>query len=160
MAPTLPRDLGFLDTAPLRATLVRTIAGTPDQVFAVLADNERWPEWFSFFEACRTSSPPGVGGTRIVEAGPMVAHERFLAWEPGKAWVFTLTDCRPRVFRSLVEGAWLEPAGSDATRITWRVGMELVTPLNLVRPLVRRHVVKTTATLIDGLDARLRRSRA
>lgn len=159
MRATIPREVDFLETAPLRATLVRTIRGTPDAVFAVLADNERWPEWFAFFRECRTTSAAGVGGTRHVDAGGMKVDERFLAWEPGRAWVFTLTTCRPRVIRSLVEGAWLEPAGPDATRITWRIGVEFAAPLRWLSPLLRWHVARMTGKLIDGLDARMRRGR-
>jgi hypothetical protein len=43
--PTLTaRDTDFVDTAPIRITTVVTAKATPEEVWAVMADNERWPE--------------------------------------------------------------------------------------------------------------------
>jgi uncharacterized protein YndB with AHSA1/START domain len=66
MPALTPRDTDSIDEALNRVTTVVEVAATPDEVWAVLADNERWPEWFPAAKACRTTSnqAEGVGATR------------------------------------------------------------------------------------------------
>ncbi|MFZ1866167.1 MAG: SRPBCC family protein, partial [Polyangiales bacterium] len=68
MPKLTPRNTDFVDTAPIRITTVVTAKATPEEVWAVMADNERWPEWFNAAKSCRTTSDVsgGVGSTRWI----------------------------------------------------------------------------------------------
>ena len=46
MADLVPRSLDWIDEAPIHIEARATSTAAPDAVFAVLADHERWPEWF------------------------------------------------------------------------------------------------------------------
>jgi uncharacterized protein YndB with AHSA1/START domain len=81
-----PRDIDFVEQAPVRITTNVELSATPEEVWAVLTDNERWPEWFPAAKACTTTSDPaeGVGSTRWVHFDLFKVNERFIVWDnPG-----------------------------------------------------------------------------
>ncbi len=64
MPKLTPRETDFIDVAPIQLATVATVAATPDEVWAVIADNERWPERFKAAKACRTTSDVAGGSDR------------------------------------------------------------------------------------------------
>ena len=136
MAALEPRTLDFADTASAQAEGSAVIDGTPAEAWAVLVDNERWPEWFGGgVTSCRSTSDPavGVGATRQVGLGPggrVRFEERFIAWEEGRLWAFTAFAGPPGLL-GLVERCTLAEAGPHRTRATYRMAFE---PTALLRP--------------------------
>lgn len=164
--PTLtPRDTEFIDSASTRITTVVTVNATPDEVWAVLADNERWPEWFPAAKECRTTSDEaqGVGSTRWIHFDLFKVNERFVTWDPPRRWAFTLLDANLPGIISVVEQALIEPAGDDKTVLTYVVAAD-VAPY--MRPLVRVLRWRLGALFTKGLAgienqvARLRKEAA
>src|SRR5690606_37301528 len=110
-----PETLDYADRAPVVIERVGVIDGTSAEVWAVLADHPRWPNWFPAVKAAEaTSDPPrGVGSTRrvTIPAG-ITVDERFIAWDepapdhgrddPPGVWAFTGTG-GPPVWERLVE---------------------------------------------------------
>jgi uncharacterized protein YndB with AHSA1/START domain len=84
MPKLTPRETDFIDVAPIQLATVATVAATPEEVWAVIADNERWPERFEAAKACRTTSDVagGVGSTRWIHVDLFKVTERFIAWDP------------------------------------------------------------------------------
>ncbi len=128
-----PQDMSYFDAAPVRSTASTECSAPAEVVFGVLADHRRWPDWIGMgVRAIEPTSQPesGIGSTRTltIGRGALQVQEKFIAWEEPSIWAFTAVGCRPRVFRKLVEGFWLEPLGDDRSFITYRMGCEL-TPL-------------------------------
>jgi hypothetical protein len=153
MAEIQPQSLDWITRAPLALEGRATSWASPDAVFAVLADHERWPEWFPNVRSVEvTGAASGVGATRRVRVPGASVDEEFIAWEPGVRWSFTGTAAKPRFVTSLVEDCRLE-AVVGGTAISYTMYLE---PAPLFRPLlkvaaggVRRSIQKATEHLAE-----------
>jgi carbon monoxide dehydrogenase subunit G len=154
MATYLPRELGFAETAPVIFESSETVAGTPDEIWAVLCDHERWPEWMGRVRRVRpTSTPPsGVGSTReVVLEGGLSFQEVFIAWDEPEVWAFTATE-GPPVARGLVERVTLEPLDDTRTQVTYRMAVEPRPGWGLVVKAARRGVEPNLRRALQNLS--------
>ena len=101
MATLQRRPREWNDTAPLRIESTRDIDASAADVFAVLADHERWPEWFeALSEVEVTGAASGVGAQRRVKLKPSgVFDEEFYAWDEGREFGFSIVEPRCRCWR-------------------------------------------------------------
>ena len=135
MSQLVPRTLDWIDRAPVRIEARAESTASPAEVFAVLADHERWPEWFpSVKKVTVIGAASGVGARRRVAIPGATVDEEFIVWEPGVRWTFTGIAARPKFTRSLVEDCRLEDRGSAGTSITYTMYLD---PAPLLRPLVK-----------------------
>lgn len=130
MGSLLPQDLSYFDSAPIKSTGSIDCVAPVEVVFAVLADHRTWPSWVGMgVTAAEPTSKfeKGIGSTRrlVVGWGAMRVEERFIAWNEPTVWAFTAISCRPKVFRKLVEGFWLESRSDGGSAITYRMGCEV-----------------------------------
>lgn len=155
MTPITPRPLEWVDHAPVLATATRAIPASPDAVWAVLADHERWPEWFSGLKAVETTANggQGVGGGRRVHLGPIAVDEEFLAWEPGRRFAFTVTHSSGKGVKSLVEDIRITPSGDDGCSITYTMALD-VAAARVVGPVLRRALTKNLTKALGALAER------
>jgi uncharacterized protein YndB with AHSA1/START domain len=162
MSPLTPRDTDFVDTAANRVTTVTTVNGTPQEVWAVLADNERWPEWFAAAKDCRTTSDRagGVGSTRWIHVDLFKVNERFIAWDPPHRWAFTVLDANLPGIVSVVEEARLEAIGDDQTRVTYVMAADVAPYLRPLVPLLRRRLGRMFEKGLAGIETQVARLRA
>lgn len=123
-----PETVAFTATAPLRISASRTIAASPEQVFATLADAGSWPRWFPGLREARWTSPRpyGVGSRREVRVGPLVVEEAFIVWEPGERFGFTFVSTNLPGTRAGVELVELRDLGGDRTRVAYTMAVEPV----------------------------------
>jgi len=162
MPKLTPRNTDFVDTAPIRITTVVTAKATPEEVWAVMADNERWPEWFNAAKSCRTTSDVsgGVGSTRWIHVDLFKVNERFIAWDPPRRWAFTILDVNLPGVVSVVEHALIEPVGTGETRVTYVMASEVAPYLRPLVPILRWRLTgmfKKGLAGIEGQVVRLRR---
>ena len=95
MAALVMRTLDWIDDAPVRVEARADSAASPEDVFAILADHEQWPQWFpSIRKVTVLGKAAGVGARRRVSIPGASVDEEFIAWEPGVRWSFT-TALRP-----------------------------------------------------------------
>jgi uncharacterized protein YndB with AHSA1/START domain len=135
MAELVPRKIEWIDSAPIRITARSESSAPPADVFAVLADHERWPEWFpSVRKVTVLGAATGVGARRRVAVPGATVDEEFIIWEPGVRWSFTGIAARPRFTKSLVEDCVLERLESGGTAITYTMYLD---PPTAFRPLVK-----------------------
>ena len=115
----------------------RTTTGSPEQVWALLADASRWTEWGSWSKVeIEGGGPQGPGSIRVLHKARFHVRERVTDWEPGVRTGYELIEgMKVRGYRSTVT---LEPSGGGTT-IRWRSEYERADP---VTALVLRLAVR------------------
>ncbi|MBK9964979.1 MAG: SRPBCC family protein [Holophagales bacterium] len=100
-----PEDLSFPDRALVRLAFSRLVPVPPERAFDVLADHEAWTRWFVDFKKASVAGGvrEGVGMKRRVWVGPMVLDERFIAWERGRRFSFTMLQSNLPILSAMVE---------------------------------------------------------
>lgn len=157
MTPLTRKPLEWMDTAPVRVVVHRGIAADPEAVFAILADHERWPEWFEGLRSVLvTGDPEGVGGTRRVDVKRLgLFDEEFLAWEPGARFGFAVTAMARPVFRTLNELITIDPIPAGGVRVTYTQALD---PKPWIAPVLkvaaRTSIPSALRAGLDGLAAR------
>ena len=153
MAAYVPQDLAFAETAPVTIEATNAVAATPAEVWTVLCDHERWPEWMGSLKECRPTSPAsGVGSTRKVTlTGGLSFSEEFIAWEEPEVWAFTGV-AGPRGFRSLVERVTLAALDADRTQVTYRMAIEPRRGFGPLVKLARGGIEKNLTQALRNLD--------
>ncbi|HEY3446353.1 MAG TPA: SRPBCC family protein [Myxococcales bacterium] len=141
-------DLSFPERAQVRLDFHHRIARPPQAVFAILADHEEWPRWFKDLKRVEVLGPAGkgVGARRRVWLGPLALEERFIAWEPGSRFSFTMVGANLPALAAMLEDWQLSPAeGGAACQVDYTVAMDLPAMLRLTR-----HVLPMPLRLVLG----------
>ena len=136
MGDLVPRTIDWISTAPVRIEARAESKATPDEVFAVLADHERWPEWFPSVRKVTVlgEATGGVGARRRVAVPGATVDEEFIVWDPGQRWSFTGLSAKPRFTRSLVEDCRLQPTAGGGTDISYTMYLD---PAPALRPVIK-----------------------
>jgi len=119
-----PMTLAEIETAPFRESLSARFDASPDAVFAQLADPRRWLEWFPLMYRAEWTSQKtnAVGAEREVALRVFGKYrERFLAWEPGERFAFTMLASTSPLVSRMAEDWRLQREGRG-TRLEWTVG--------------------------------------
>jgi len=134
MGTTEQKDLAWIQRAPVSFSGSATTTASPEAVFAILADHERWPEWFPVITKTEVLGPrrEGVGMRRVTTIPGGKIEELIVAWDPGLRWAFTGTAVSPGIVRALLEDCRIEP-GHPSTRVTYTVYLD---PVSAFRPLL------------------------
>jgi uncharacterized protein YndB with AHSA1/START domain len=146
------KQIDWIDQAPIRVQGSGSSSAPPEAVFAVLADHERWPEWFPRVTKAEVLGVgEGVGARRKVSVPGMAVEEEFIVWEPGTRFSFTATSARPALFRSLVEDCRLTARGDGGTDMTYTMYIDapavVRTLLRLMGRALRANNTKAMANL-------------
>ena len=128
-----PEDLSFPERALVRLAFSRLVPAPPERVFDVLADHDAWTRWFVDFRKASVTGDTreGLGTRRRVWVGPMVLDERFIAWERGRRFSFTMLESNLPILSAMVED-WRLASVEGGTRVDYAVGFDLP---GWVRPL-------------------------
>jgi hypothetical protein len=152
------QTIDWIDHAPMRVEARAESTASPDQVFAVLADHERWPEWFPRLRKVTVlGRAEGVGARRRVALPGMTVDEEFIVWDPGARWSFTAFEARPRFTRSLVEDCVLTPLADGGTAISYTMYLD---PVGVMGFLIKRSLGlmrKNNTRAMQNLAARAAR---
>lgn len=155
MATLVIRTLDWIDRAPLRVEATARSTAPPEAVFAVLADHERWPEWFPSVRKVIVLGPAeGVGARRRVVIPGAWVDEEFIAWTPGERWAFTARAAKPRFTRSLVEDCRLAPLAGGGTEITYTMYLDPPAGLRAVMRLATGRIRANNTRALVNLAAR------
>lgn len=152
-----PEDLSFPERAGVRLSFSRLLPAPPERVFDVLADHEGWARWFPDFREASVTSPEreGTGTRRRVRVGPMVLDERFLAWERGRRFAFTMVATRLPIVSAMVEDWRMEPA-EGGTRLSYAVGIDVPGWVRPFTGLLLRRFRPLFERALPALEERLR----
>jgi uncharacterized protein YndB with AHSA1/START domain len=116
-----PTDLEFFETSKHRITGSAHLSASADRVFASFADPSEWPRWFPMLRSATwIKDTGGVGAEREVKMGGGlgVFRERFIAWDPGVRYSFTMFATTSPLVTSLAEDYRLTPE-DGGTRLDW-----------------------------------------
>jgi carbon monoxide dehydrogenase subunit G len=142
------RSLDWISQAPIAIEGRGSTSASPEAVFAILADHERWPEWFPAVKQVEVlGAASGVGATRRVRIPGAVVDEEFIAWEEGVRWSFTGTGAKPGFLRSLVEDCRISVVGGR-TEVSYTMYME---PKGLLKPMLKVGAAPMRANLTKAM---------
>lgn len=116
-----PKPLEFADHAPLRVTESALIRASRTRIFDVFADIGSWTRWFPLMYRAEwvSTQTAGVGAERDVHLHLLGAYrERFIAWEPGARFSFTMTASSTPMAHALLEDFAFTDEGAH-TRVDW-----------------------------------------
>lgn len=116
-----PTTLAFFETSSHRIVGRARVSASPTEVFASFAEPGEWTKWFPLLRrATWIKGSGGVGSEREVQmgAGLGVFRERFIAWEPGVRFSFTMFETSSPLVAQLAEDYRLAPDGGG-TQIDW-----------------------------------------
>jgi carbon monoxide dehydrogenase subunit G len=149
------KDLNWIERAPVSFSGSATTTASPGAVFAILADHERWPEWFPVIKKTVVLGPAreGVGMRRLTTLPGGKVEELIIAWDPGERWAFTGTAVSPAIVHALVEDCRIEPAGSG-TRVNYTMYLDPVAPLRPFMKLIKGLMGKQLDKGMRALAAR------
>lgn len=116
-----------------QATEMLSMHASPDRLFAVVTDYERYPEWAADVKHVEVLERDAAGrGTRVAfRAAAMGRSTSYtLAYDYAKApgeisWVLERGDITRRLDGTYV----FEPTGDGVTDVTYHLAVELVVPL-------------------------------
>ena len=153
MGTMTPAEADFIDKAPLRIDTKVLLTHSPEEVWQVLIDTERWPDWFGACKAAHaTSSPPdGVGATRWVHVDLFKVNHRIIAWDEARRYGFTSLDANLPVAETVVEIVTLEPT-PDGTQLTYTFTAALKPWTKPLTPVLRSKFTRLFATSLAGLQ--------
>jgi hypothetical protein len=109
MGTVSQKHLDWIERAPVSFSGSATTTASPQAVFAILADHERWPEWFPVLKKEEVLGPrrEGVGTRRVATIPGGKVEELIIAWDPGQRFAFTATavakvflGCRTKILRT------------------------------------------------------------
>lgn len=156
-----PVGSDFADTAPVTVRAEVELQSSPLLVWGTLADTPNWPQWFPGMKECRATSDPagGLGESRFVHVGPLKVDERFVAWEPERAFGFTVTSINfgAWVAKAMLELVELAPSETGGTIATYKAGLH---PTFWARPLggrLRDQMAEAWTVGLGNIDGYLHR---
>ncbi len=130
-----------------RAEGTTEVFATPSEVMAVVADFEAYPDWVASMEQVEVLARDRRGrGTRVAfrlgtpwgEQAYTLAY-RYQAKDAGVSWSYV-----EGTLKDLAGSYTLEPTGDGATRVTYRLEVDLGMPLpGLVRRQAAKQIVRT-----------------
>jgi Polyketide cyclase / dehydrase and lipid transport len=149
-------DPGWVPQAPVTVRRTITLAASPQDVFAVLADLAGWSTWFGAMKRARIDGPAsGVGALRTVWVAGTRVQERFLVWEPAERMTFAIVASSVPGLAAMVEDWALSPepdpvptpgapAPTPHTRLQITIGVDPAGPLRHAPKLVHWAMARAT----------------
>lgn len=120
-------------------------SGSPEAVWAQLADAGRWTQWGAWSKVeVEGGGEQVVGAVRVLEKSPYKVRELITEWVPGERMAYDLLDgMKVQSYKAVVT---LEPQAGGGTTVRWHSTYERAGPLTaLVLRLAVRDACKRVA---------------
>lgn len=153
--------LEILDDAPFRSRNSIDLRVSPHQLWDVLADVEKWPQWYRLITKATWTSPAPhrVGSIRALEiVGAFAATEEVIVWNPYSHMAFRLIESSRRTTGASVEEFRIETT-EQGCRLTWSTARRPSNPPSWLlrayaRPVIARSTRRQTARLRKYIERR------
>ena len=156
-------SLSFIDDAEYVFTTEVDLPADIDEVWAVIADNGSWTEWFKDCKAMESSDDPwtAAGQTRTIKVTPFVIEESAIAIEPPNLWAMQFSRTNLPMASRAVERLELFDStrnGEKRTEVRWTGAFDLPFYLkpasSIFEQLMVRKWGESLETLLDAVIAR------
>lgn len=153
-----PAELDWIARAPEVVKVSARLAAPPPAVFAALADAAGWTRWFPLMtSAAYVDSGGGLGREREVSlVGLGRFRERFIAWDEGHRYAFTVVASSATLMKRFAEDYRLT-AEDGGTRFEWTMGAEPAGIGKLAAPAFRLLMWSLLTRAAHNLDRALQR---
>ncbi|MEM7143081.1 MAG: SRPBCC family protein [Actinomycetota bacterium] len=158
MATLETRPAEWIDKAPVKVRASREIHASADEVWAVLVDHARWPEWFTALDEAGPTGGEGLGSTRFVRIGKATVNETFIIWDEPHAFGFTVDDAEGplgRIASSLNERIETQVLSPDRVRVTYLMGFQPRPRTKLLLRFASRQLTRNLRVALAGLEAQI-----
>lgn len=158
--PILQRaSLEFVDHAELVMNYEVDLPAQIDEVWAVIADNNSWPEWFEGCTSMTSSHNPwtAAGQSRTISVTPFKIREVAIAVDAPNLWAMQFSKTNLPMAKRAIEMLELSDTtreGEDRTAIRWTGAFDLPAYLRPAKSMFEdRMVAKWGQSLENLLDA-------
>ena len=151
MATPTPQPTSWIPSAPVQINQQAIIDAPPSAVWAQLADNQGWVDWFPGCKECRFTGdePHGLESPRFVHMDQFKVKERIIAWEPEKRWGMTVLEVNAPIIAAMAEEIILTEV-DGGTQIDFKIGVELTRFGRLLKgPLVAKQNKSVQKALVQ-----------
>jgi carbon monoxide dehydrogenase subunit G len=135
----------------------RSIAASPDDVWAVLSDFAVISTWAPNVDhSCLLSGrAEGVGTVRRIQTDRVTIVETVETWEPGSTLSYRITGLPP-VIKS-VTNTWRIEADGNTTRVSLTTDVDTGPrpPQQLIAKAVGKRLARASEQMLDGLSRHL-----
>ncbi len=151
--PVQPPD--WITGAPILVERSIDIAAAPAAVWAVIADHERWPEWFTALDSVEvTAGASGVGGGRRVTIKRLALDEVFTTWDEDEHFAFAVVGSKIPVLHTMAESVRLT-AHDGGTQVVYRQGLEARRGFGKVLEVMWKPAAAGLDEALDNLKVRV-----
>lgn len=151
MASLQRRDSEWIPSAPILVSRSQPIDASADQVWSIIADHERWPEWFTTLKSVEvTGAAAGVGGTRRVRIPGAALDEVFTAWSPGEQFAFSVLSGFPGLI-AMAESVDIETVDAQRCVVRYSQGIEPRRGFGWLWKLIAKRAGKTLEAALGSL---------
>ena len=162
MAVMTRQPADWTDRAPLKIRSVREIRATPEDVWDVLCDHERWPEWFSALDKAEAAGGTGLGSTRTVWFAKKPIREEFIVWDEPRSWGFSVVEAEGPlglVTETLNERVDIQVLSNDRVRVTYLMAFQPKPRSGLLFRVLKRQLSRSLQQALAGLERRIEAQR-
>lgn len=154
MAELQHREPEWIPSAPVHVDESRRIQASASDVWAIIADHERWPDWFTSIDVVKvTGASDAVGGRREVTISRSTVGEVFTAWTPERQFAFCVVR-GPRLLAAMAESVTIDDADDTGCTVRYQQGVELARGFGwLSKPLAKK-LRSELGKALDALAAR------
>lgn len=150
-----PVDLDFFATAPFRVSETLHLRAAPEVVFGAFADAPMWTRWWPLMHEARWTKGTGaLGDERLVSLRLLGRfEERFIAWEPGTHFAFSMIGTTSPLVKRMGEDYRLSPDGKG-TRLDWTMAAQptaLGRASTLITRLISKRMIRRGIPKLDQL---------
>jgi uncharacterized protein YndB with AHSA1/START domain len=151
-----PATIDLLDTADVVVTTEVDLPASIDEVWAVIADNTSWPEWFHNCAEMEASADvwTEAGQTRTIKTTPFVVEETSILIEAPTRWAMTLNRSNVPLATRMLEVLDLTDTsrnGEERTEVRWTGALDLPVYLRPVRRITESILVRTWGKSLEAL---------
>lgn len=148
--------MSFFDEAELIVTTEVDLPAEIDEVWAVIADNDSWPEWFKDCTSMESSHNPwtAAGQSRTIKVTPFVITEQSIEINPPHLWAMQFSRTNLPMASRAAEKLELTDTsrnGEERTEVRWTGAFNLPLLLKPGRSIAEQMFLRTWGESLESL---------
>ena len=149
----IPQGENYVTTAPVTNSYAVTINVPIDKVWEVIDDTPNFPKWFPGVKSGSMIDPneKEMGSKRLAHLKSFKYYEEIIAYEPNKAWGFTMIESNSGACRSITEVIYLEAIDANTTKVIYKGGYEYKGMYKWMAGMMTKQITKIWKGALEGL---------